>query len=45
MLMVISTKEGYVNTHRTNFPVAEKLDQTLRSHGIVQYFRSIHTEL
>ena len=31
--------------HRTNFRLAEKFVQTLRSHGTVQYFRSVYTEL
>ena len=31
--------------HRTNFRLAKKFEQTLRSHGTVQYFRSVYTEL
>lgn len=31
--------------HRTNFRLAEKYDQTLHSHGTVQYFPTVYTEL
>ena len=31
--------------HRTNFRPAEKFVHALRSHGTVQYFRSVYTEL
>ena len=31
--------------HWTTFRPAEKFDRTLRSHGTVQYFYSVHREL
>ena len=41
---VIKTKATEFIRHRTNFRPAKKFDQTLCSHGTVQYFRAVHTE-
>ena len=38
------SKDAFIR-HRTNFRSAKKFDRPLCSHGTVQYFRSVRTEL